>query len=127
MARTKTTKKSPGGRPRAMNSPTELDQAIVEYKQHCDDNEEIFTIIGLACHMGIHKDTLFEYAKMEKYSDSYKKALSYAENDLVKNSINGKYNSTVSIFLLKNNHGYTDKQEIKQDITADVTQKVIWE
>lgn len=117
----------PAGRPKAIKTPKELDDAIEAYAKHCEETEEAFTIIGLSVFMGVARDTLIEYSKTPEYSDSYKKAMTFAEHSLVKNSLGGKYNPTVSIFLLKNNHGYVDKQEVKQDIDANVSIKVEWE
>ena len=102
----------PAGRPNKISSPEELYLAIEEYKKYCDKNKEPFTIVGLALHMDIRKETLIEYSKKEGFSNPYKKAMNIAENHLVKYSLTGKYNPTVSIFMLKNNHGYKDKQEI---------------
>jgi len=103
----------PAGRPPAIKSPLELDAAIDDYYLKCQESEEPFTIIGLAVHMGISKDTIIEYGKNPEFSDSYKKAMALAEKSLVHNALTGGYNPTVSIFLLKNNHGYKDKQEIE--------------
>jgi len=115
----------PAGRPPAIKSPLELDAAIDDYYLKCQESEEPFTIIGLAVHMGISKDTIIEYGKNPEFSDSYKKAMALAEKSLVHNALTGGYNPTVSIFLLKNNHGYRDKQEIASTIEATMTDKTL--
>jgi len=107
------------GRPKKLNDPKELYDGIEEYKKHCKENKEPFTIIGLAVFMDMAKDTIIEYGKKEEFSDPYKKAMNIAEEHLVKYSLTGKYNPTVSIFLMKNNHGYADKQEIKHSGDED--------
>lgn len=111
------TKRKPG-RPKAFEGCNELDEQIEKYKIHCLEHNDIFTIIGLCVFIGIHKDTFYEYAKNPLYSDSHKKALSLAEQALVNGSLTGKYNPAVSIFMLKNNHGYKDKQE--QELSGGV-------
>jgi len=110
----------PAGRPRIFNDVSEFDAKIDEYYLQCVEKEEAFTIIGLAIYMGIAKDTIIEYGKMPQFSDSYKKALALAEGSLVHGALHGKYNPTISIFLLKNNHGYKDKQEYEQKIEANI-------
>ena len=102
----------PAGRPKKIESPQDMIDAIDAYEKYCDEEQEPFTIVGLSVYMDVCKDTLIEYGKKEEFSDSYKKAMRIAENHLVKYSLTGKYNPTVSIFMLKNNHGYTDKKEI---------------
>lgn len=115
-------------RPMKYKTTEEFDSKVKSYIEECEETGKPFTITGLALHMEIHKDTLIEYGKMDLFSDSYKKAKSIAENHLVNNALTGTYNSTVSIFLLKNNHNYTDKQEIEH--SGEMTQKNIevkWE
>ena len=100
------------GRPPIFKDSKELDKKIEEYKKQCDEKQSPFTIIGLACFIGIAKDTIIEYGKKDGFSDSYKKALAFAERSLVDNGLNGSYNPTLTIFLLKNNHNYKDKHEV---------------
>jgi hypothetical protein len=101
----------PAGRPPVLTEPNELDEAIENYQLHCEEKKEPFLIIGLACFMGINKDTLIEYGKKPEFSVSYKKAMTIAEEHLVRKALNGEYNAAVSIFLMKNNHKYTDKPQ----------------
>lgn len=114
-----TQQKKSVGRPKAFNSPDELDKLIDKYKIHCEETNDIFTLIGLCVFIGINKDTLTEYSKMDGYSVTHKKALSLAEQALVNGSLTGKYNAAVSIFMLKNNHGYKDKQETEHSGQVD--------
>ena len=109
------------GRPPAIKSPDDLDKAINEYFAQCYADDDIFTIIGLCVYMGVSKDTMNVYSKMPEFSDSYKKAMSLAEKALVNGSLTGKYNAAVSIFMLKNNYGYKDKQETEHSGAVGVT------
>ena len=106
------------GRPKIFNKPEELDAYIDAYNKYCEEKEEVFTAIGLCCFIGINKDTFTEYQKDPNFSVTIKKAQTLAERALVTGSLMGKYNPSVSIFLLKNNHGYKDKQE--QEISGGV-------
>lgn len=53
----------------------------------------------------------------EKFADNtqvfqlIKKVEDAVEVNLIKGGQNGDYNSTLTIFILKNKHGFTDKQE----------------
>jgi hypothetical protein len=106
----------PAGRPPALTEPNELDEAIENYQLHCEETKDPFTLIGLACFMGINRSTLREYNKKTEFSATYKKAVTIAEEHLVSKALKGEYNAAVSIFLLKNNHKYTDKpQEEKEE------------
>lgn len=105
--------KKKGGRPPAIKSTNELEKAIDEYQIYCEEKQEPFTLIGLAVFMGIDRDTLKEYAKKDEFSATYKKAKSLAERALVNGAMTNKYNPTVSIFLLKNNHGYKDVKAVE--------------
>lgn len=113
--------KKKAGRPPAIKSPDELEKAINEYQTQCDEKEDPFTLIGLSCFMGINRCTLREYKENPIFSATYKKAETIAEEHLVRSALTGKYNAAVSIFLLKNNHKYVDKQEIESDNNHTIT------
>lgn len=71
------------------------------------------TIAGLAVYMGINKDTLYEWVKRYPvFSDSIKEVKEIQEHMIVSGAMEGEYNPTMGIFLLKNNHGYKDRQEV---------------
>lgn len=112
------------GRPKIFKTPTEFEEALEEYKKHCEENLEPFLMVGFACYLGLSKDSLLKYSKKSEYSLAYKKALSYAELTLLKNCLMGKYNSSVALFLLKCNHGYTDKNEASGDYNIEVSRSI---
>lgn len=70
---------------------------------------------------GIHKDTLQVYSKKKKFSVPIKmlkqRCEAYAE-DLSLSPYNK--NATGVIFNLKNNHGWTDKSEVDQNIKGNI-------
>ena len=71
------------------------------------------TIEGLACFLGITRATLNNYEKDEKFSELIILAKDRCSQDLVNHSLVGTYNANVSLFLLKNNHGYKDSIELE--------------
>ncbi|HEA8075815.1 TPA: hypothetical protein RXM91_000330 [Campylobacter jejuni] len=73
------------------------------------------TKVGLAVHLGISMQTLGEWEKDKDFGEIVSKAKQKCEMDIVNHSLIGTYAPSVSMFLLKNQHGYVDKQEILSD------------
>ncbi|WP_348519134.1 terminase small subunit [Campylobacter sp. CCS1377] len=73
------------------------------------------TKVGLAVHLGIILNTLNEWEKDKDFGEIVKQAKQRCEMDILNHSLIGTYTPSVSMFLLKNQHGYVDKQEITSD------------
>ncbi|EHN6916666.1 hypothetical protein KJK76_001505 [Campylobacter jejuni] len=73
------------------------------------------TKVGLAVHLGISMQTLNNWEKNEDFGEIVSKAKQRCELDILNHSLIGTYTPSVSMFLLKNQHGYVDKQEILSD------------
>ncbi|EOS8278026.1 hypothetical protein KW608_000829 [Campylobacter coli] len=73
------------------------------------------TKVGLAVHLGISMQTLNEWEKDKDFGEIVANAKQRCEMDIVNHSLIGTYTSSVSMFLLKNQHGYVDKQEVVSD------------
>ncbi|EIS3213598.1 hypothetical protein LZM75_001604 [Campylobacter coli] len=73
------------------------------------------TKVGLAVHLGISMQTLNEWEKDKDFGEIVANAKQRCEMDILNHSLIGTYTSSVSMFLLKNQHGYVDKQEILSD------------
>ncbi|EAK2269469.1 hypothetical protein M3L15_001377 [Campylobacter coli] len=73
------------------------------------------TKVGLAVHLGISIQTLGEWEKDKDFGEIVANAKQRCEMDIVNHSLIGTYTSSVSMFLLKNQHGYVDKQEVVSD------------
>ena len=111
-------------------SPEELQQAIDQYFSECESNLvhtskdgtkifEPYTIEGLALVLDCDTDTLLNYEKKEGYEPYFgtiKRAKLKIQKQKLVNGLVGLSNSTLTIFDLKNNHGYKDKTE--QDLTS---------
>jgi hypothetical protein len=103
-----------GGRPLKFPSVEDLQKKIDEYFK--TEVEELWTITGLALHLGTFRDVLIDYQHKDEYSNTIKTAklrieMAY-ERDLRRKG--GVHN----IFALKN-FGWKDKQET--DNTHTVT------
>jgi DNA-binding XRE family transcriptional regulator len=72
-----------------------------------------YTVTGLCVHLDICRQTLSEMEKEDKYSDTIKRAKVKIEAWQVEHSMNRDIDNTTTIFSLKNNFGWKDKQEIE--------------
>lgn len=101
-----------GGRPKKYTEVEIMQQKINNYFEECNKNNEPYTVTGLCLSLDICRDTLLEYSKDKRFSDTIKKAKLKVENYLEKHLITD--NSTTGIiFNLKNNFGWTDKQQLE--------------
>lgn len=72
---------------------------------------EMPTIEGLAKSLKVSPATIKLYGKKEGYDLLINDLMSIQEEYIATGGLNNKLNSTMAIFLLKNNHGYKDKTE----------------
>lgn len=71
---------------------------------------------GLAAHLHVSRDTLYEWSRVHKdFSYIMERLGSIQEERLINNGLSGTYNSTIAKVLLTK-HGYNDKLET--DITT---------
>lgn len=90
-----------------------LDKMLVAIRKK---GNKYITIIGLFCDFGLYRD-LWAYWR-NKFSDNedvfraIKGIEAHFESILAEKALSGDHNTTMSIFLLKNNHGYRDQTEI---------------
>lgn len=115
-----TKEKDLGGRPRKWDDPELLMEAIQHYFQNTSPPYEVS---GLCYHLGITRETLRQYQKEDRFSDAIKLAKTKIESDLARRGLSGDNNGTVTIFLLKNNHGYEDTYDhtVKQGKVVKVS------
>lgn len=126
-------KKHPGGRPPKFKNVEEMQSAIDEYFDHCDNRimqvyskaqdavieiikPEPYTIEGLCLTLDMSRQSLLDYQKKDEFIDAIKKAKMKVQKSIVLNSIENQ--PAGAIFNLKNNFGYRDKQEISGDPDA---------
>lgn len=100
---------------------TELARLIEEYFDDCDDKEKPYTMSGLAYWLGIDRATLVRYGDRDSFANQIKAAKDRVQAQLEENALSGKGNATFTIFNLKNNYGWKDKQEIESTETKKVT------
>ena len=72
---------------------------------------------GLAKYLGVHRDTLYEWAKVHpKFSDILEAINQEQVVRLINGGLSGRYNSTIAKLVLAK-HGY--KEESKHEHTVD--------
>ena len=99
------------GRPTSYN-PSTVAKAVSTYVKLRQQKLLLPTIEGLAVHLSVARDTLYEWAKQhEDFSDILEALMAAQADQLVNNGLVGVYNSTITKLMLTK-HGYTDKQDI---------------
>jgi hypothetical protein len=120
------------GRPRKVDSVKELQKKIDAYFYDCDNrmsqvydkksgsilefkNPIPYTIEGLCEALEMDRDTLLNYGKKEGYEDYFgtiKRAKLKVQRNKLERGLEGLSNPTLTIFDLKNNHGYRDESQV---------------
>lgn len=99
----------------------QLEELINKYFEDCDNKVKPYTMSGLAYALGIDRITLINYSKDELFFTLIKNAKDRVQAQLEENALMGKGNATFTIFNLKNNYGWVDKQEISQSSNTQIT------
>lgn len=102
-------------RPKLYSSVEDMKKIIDDYFKMCDEKEKPYTMSGLAYALDMDRKSLLNYSKDEQFFPTIKKAKQKVERQLEENALMGKANSTFTIFNLKNNYGWKDQVEVKND------------
>lgn len=99
------------------NDTEAVRKRIMEYFTICAEDDMKPSVAGLALAMDIDRRDLWEIrvgklGKNEEVRDLLKKAMKILDLQMTDYMQNGKINPVSGIFLMKNNFGYTDKQEV---------------
>jgi len=115
--------KHPGGRPRILDSNEQAKELIDLMFEKLED-DDIPTVEDLCEALGMcSRSTLFDYEKMEEFSNTIKKAKQKIFNIQKKLALKNKVNPTVFIFNAKNNYGMKDKTEVENSGEQTLTIK----
>lgn len=115
--------KGPGGRP-SKYDPKYIQEMIDFFKRDYTMRKngkseacDFPSIARFAVNIDVANSTIYEWAnKHPEFSVALKKCQEMQEDIIVNNSLKGSYNGAFAQFLLKNNFGYRDKQEVDQTI-----------
>ncbi|MGX7894395.1 terminase small subunit [Tsuneonella sp. HG222] len=132
--KSKPKKAAPVGRP-SKYTPVVLTQTR-EYIASCRDSVKLFhktrgdksdtferlvfanipTKEGLALHLGVHRDTVQEWAKHHPEFSVALEQLDQKQRDmLIKGGLSGQYNPMITKLVLSSNHGMREKTDVTSD------------
>ena len=103
-----------------MRDETQVVQRILDYFQLCADNDMKPSVAGMALAFDVDRHMIYEWAnggKGSKQLSDYsvaalKKAYKILNAQMEDYMQNGKINPVAGIFLMKNNMGYKDQQDV---------------
>ena len=100
-----------------MNDADAVNQRIKEYFRICSADDMKPSVAGLALALDIDRGYLWEIrvgkkGKNPKVADTLKRTMQLLDLQMVDYMQNGQINPVSGIFLMKNNFGYADKQEV---------------
>ena len=108
--------------------PDEGINRITEYLEICIKNNMKPTVEGLATAFGVDRRTLYKWVHNidsdslpVNFRVTLKKVYQVLNSNFTDLSINGKINPVISIFLMKNNFGYKDQNEVIQTTRTEST------
>lgn len=111
-----------GGRPPKYTSVDELQSLVDGYFAECEiaDPKRIPTAAGIALHLGLSRQGMWEYGKKDQFSDTIKEAKQRVEAAWEEAMLKG---GGGAIFWMKNNAGYRDKHEVEEKSEQEITYK----
>jgi len=104
------------GRPLKFTDAKDMEEAINKYFEICDQTKEPYTISGICLALGMTRETLRQYAKIEKFSDLIKMAKLQVENRYEKRALTDD-KPAGAIFLLKAHFGYSDRINLEHGMS----------
>ena len=96
----------------------EIEEKAVAYiTNYATYGDMIPSIEGMAEHLGLHRDTLYDWARQEskEFSDILGRCMQVQQKTLVNKGLNNTFNSAITKLVL-GKHGFHDKMD--QDITT---------
>ena len=104
----------PAGRP-TLYDPSFVDKVDSYLENATRDNMHLPKVESFATYLGVHKDTIYEWAKLyPEFSDALKKILTIQAERLIDDGIYGgkEVNATIVKLLLQNNHGMKERNDV---------------
>lgn len=107
-----------------ISDPAQVERRIGEYFEHCLTDDMKPTVAGICNALGITRATFHNWCEGScrgaTHLDLVKKAKGFLEEMLESYMLGGKVNPVTGIFLMKNNFGYRDQQEVVVKPTMDL-------
>jgi len=111
------------GRPLLFSTVQELETKLDDYFETMKTTRDIPTITGMAVHLDVDRKTLLNYSNKDEFFPALKRAKAKCEAALESRALLGGLNPAMTIFSLKNNYGWVDKQEVAN--THEVVQPIL--
>ncbi len=94
-------------------TPKDFKKEIDKYLDYCKTEEVPITVTGFSLFTGINRSNIKQnYKDTGEFAEIYNYLMAHAENDLVNNTLIGKYNANIAKMLLAVNHGMKETVEI---------------
>ena len=110
---------NPVGRPTKFNTRT-----VRNAREYINGNiDEVPTIAGLCVHLGVARNTLYEWLKdssKREFQDTISIMAEVREQKLINGGLKGDYNSNIAKLILTTNHGYSENNQKDTGITVNV-------
>lgn len=86
---------------------------VTEYTHNCLKDNKFPTVEGLAHYLGVGTRTIYDWREQHKdFSQTIETLLDTQKQLLITNGLTGSYNARFAMFLLKANHGMTEKETV---------------
>jgi hypothetical protein len=105
-------------------NPFTRKKLIEDIDSYFSDEESVKSFAGLALHLGVDSDGLSELFADKRFGDVLARAGTHIEKDIVENGLRGRYNATMSSFLLKTVFGYSEKPEQAADVKVEMADEL---
>lgn len=101
------------GRGRPTRYTSKLPANVTIYTKNCLKNGVFPTIEGLATHFGVGTRTIYDWeAEYPDFSHTLEELRDTQKQLLITNGLTGSYNTRFAMFLLKANHGMSEKDPL---------------
>jgi len=101
------------GRGRPTKYSAKIPKRLQIYTTKCLENAEFPTIEGFATHLGVGTRTLYDWqAEYSDFSQTMDELRDTQKHLLISKGLTGGYNTRFAMFLLKANHGMTEKDPL---------------
>ena len=101
-------------RPRQFTHPDALAARIEEYFEHCQETNTLPLVEELALYCDLTRQRLWEYEKRPEFFDIVKRGKERCAVALLRAGLGSTTQPAVTIFALKNGHGWTDRREVRE-------------
>lgn len=108
-------------------TPERIAELQKDFEEYYKDEDKLF-LQEFCVDNGYSPQLISELSAMsETFSEAVKRTNQFLEQRLVKAALKQKYNPVFTMFVLKNKHGWVDKQEIKtenRNVNVDLASQV---